>query len=81
MFNIINCQEIANRFENMYGRMIYTYGTVHCDPHPGNVLVKKTSNKDFYLYLLDHGLYTVIRKIFNCFSEKKNNFFFSIFSN
>nr|XP_027201125.1 uncharacterized aarF domain-containing protein kinase 1-like [Dermatophagoides pteronyssinus] len=74
--NRMNCQEIANRFENMYGRMIYTYGTVHCDPHPGNVLVKKTSNKDFYLYLLDHGLYT---QLTDEFRQNYSAFWMAIF--
>ncbi|KAF7488616.1 putative aarF domain-containing protein kinase 1 -like protein [Sarcoptes scabiei] len=59
--NKINTRLIANRFEDIYNKMIYTYGTIHCDPHPGNVMVKKHPNdNDFDLYLLDHGLYTYL---------------------
>ncbi len=40
--------------------MIFVKGFVHCDPHPGNVLVRKCpqSNKT-EIVLLDHGLYQV----------------------
>lgn len=40
--------------------MIFVNGFVHCDPHPGNVLVRKCpkSNKT-EIVLLDHGLYQV----------------------
>jgi aarF domain-containing kinase len=44
--------------------MIFSNGFVHCDPHPGNLLirpVKQSNNKDksgeFEIVLLDHGLY------------------------
>lgn len=44
----------------MYSEMIFVNGFVHCDPHPGNVLVRKCpkSNKT-EIVLLDHGLYQV----------------------
>ncbi len=36
------------------------YGYVHCDPHPGNVLVQKEPHTgEVKIVLLDHGLYTV----------------------
>jgi aarF domain-containing kinase len=51
--------------------MIFTNGFVHCDPHPGNVLIntvasEKNKNKksDFEIVLLDHGLYTCLNKPF-----------------
>lgn len=31
---------------------------MHCDPHPGNILIKKTDDGP-QIILLDHGLYTV----------------------
>lgn len=50
----------------IYSRMIFSHGFVHCDPHPGNVLVnpvgektKKTKDREFQIVLLDHGLYQV----------------------
>lgn len=39
--------------------MIFNNGYVHCDPHPGNVLVKKSDDEKVSIILLDHGLYLV----------------------
>jgi aarF domain-containing kinase len=39
--------------------MIFVHGYVHCDPHPGNVLVNKTKQGNTEIVLLDHGLYQV----------------------
>lgn len=39
--------------------MIFVHGYVHCDPHPGNVLVNKTLQGKTEIVLLDHGLYQV----------------------
>lgn len=40
--------------------MIFVNGFVHCDPHPGNVLVKKCpASGKAHIILLDHGLYQV----------------------
>lgn len=41
--------------------MIFIKGYIHCDPHPGNVLVQKnptTGSND--IILLDHGLYSTL---------------------
>jgi aarF domain-containing kinase len=50
---------ISKNISQMYAEMIFKYGYVHCDPHPGNVLVRKNSNGKEEIVLLDHGLYTV----------------------
>ena len=49
----------STRISRMYAEMIFKYGYVHCDPHPGNVLVQKCpeTRKD-KIVLLDHGLYS-----------------------
>ena len=47
----------------MYADMIFKFGYVHCDPHPGNVLVRKDrATGRPQIVLLDHGLYTVSSK-------------------
>jgi len=44
----------------MYSEMIFVNGFVHCDPHPGNVLVRKRPDTGkAEIVLLDHGLYQV----------------------
>lgn len=55
----VNTAELCNRIEQMYSEMIFLNGTVHCDPHPGNILVHTKKGGDFDIILLDHGLHTV----------------------
>jgi len=38
--------------------MIFEEGFVHSDPHPGNLLVRKTKENTMQLIILDHGIYT-----------------------
>ncbi|XP_057200455.1 aarF domain-containing protein kinase 1 [Triplophysa rosa] len=61
----INVNEISQNLGKMYSEMIFVHGFVHCDPHPGNVLVRKgpESNKT-EIVLLDHGLYQVLKQDF-----------------
>ncbi|XP_053143340.1 aarF domain-containing protein kinase 1 isoform X4 [Hemicordylus capensis] len=56
--NCINVNEISRNLGKLYSEMIFVNGFVHCDPHPGNVLVRKcpTTGKT-HIILLDHGLY------------------------
>ena len=46
--------------------MIYEKGFVHSDPHPGNIFVRPkvlpNGQKDIEVVLLDHGLYTDLKK-------------------
>ncbi|XP_066550896.1 aarF domain-containing protein kinase 1 isoform X2 [Amia ocellicauda] len=65
MRNGINVNEISQNLGKMYSEMIFVNGFVHCDPHPGNVLVRrcpKTNNAE--IILLDHGLYQVLNHKF-----------------
>ena len=48
----------------MYSKMIFDDGYVHCDPHPGNVLVNKGILGGTEIVLLDHGLYTQLNNKF-----------------
>ncbi|XP_066541582.1 aarF domain-containing protein kinase 1 [Hoplias malabaricus] len=61
----IDVNEISRNLGKMYSEMIFVNGFVHCDPHPGNVLVRKCprSNKT-EIVLLDHGLYQVLNQDF-----------------
>ncbi|XP_012692144.1 aarF domain-containing protein kinase 1 [Clupea harengus] len=63
--NGIDVNEISQHLGKMYSEMIFVNGFVHCDPHPGNVLVRKCprSNKT-EIVLLDHGLYQVLKEDF-----------------
>ncbi|XP_036928052.1 aarF domain-containing protein kinase 1 isoform X2 [Acanthopagrus latus] len=61
----INVNEISENLGKMYSEMIFVHGFVHCDPHPGNVLVAKCpQSKKTEIVLLDHGLYQVLQPDF-----------------
>ncbi|XP_074596017.1 aarF domain-containing protein kinase 1-like [Brevipalpus obovatus] len=55
--NGINLREVSERIGELYSEMIFVQGYVHCDPHPGNILVSKVDGKP-QVILLDHGLYS-----------------------
>uniref|UniRef100_A0A3P8TC70 AarF domain-containing protein kinase 1 n=1 Tax=Amphiprion percula TaxID=161767 RepID=A0A3P8TC70_AMPPE len=61
----INVNEISENLGKIYSEMIFVHGFVHCDPHPGNVLVRKCpQSKKTEIVLLDHGLYQVLQPDF-----------------
>jgi aarF domain-containing kinase len=51
--------DVAATITSIFGEMIHCHGFVHCDPHPGNLMVRKNTNneKGHTLLLLDHGMY------------------------
>lgn len=61
--NKLNNRVIAERLATLYSEMIFIEGFVHCDPHPGNILVKHTKNGP-EIQLLDHGLYVTLPEQF-----------------
>ncbi|XP_040567744.1 aarF domain-containing protein kinase 1 [Lepeophtheirus salmonis] len=60
----INMYEVSRKIGKMYADMIFKHGYVHCDPHPGNVLVRKNDSGETEVVLLDHGLYTQLTNQF-----------------
>ncbi|XP_076979323.1 aarF domain-containing protein kinase 1 isoform X2 [Tamandua tetradactyla] len=63
--NKIDVNEISRHLGKMYSEMIFINGFVHCDPHPGNVLVRKhPGTGKAEIILLDHGLYQVLTEEF-----------------
>ncbi|XP_004082471.2 uncharacterized aarF domain-containing protein kinase 1 isoform X1 [Oryzias latipes] len=61
----INVNEISENLGKLYSEMIFVHGFVHCDPHPGNVLVRKCpQSKKMEIVLLDHGLYQALQPDF-----------------
>ena len=52
-----------------FGAMVFVFGYVHCDPHPGNILVEMERSSSTRLVILDHGLYRELseeRRLANC---------------
>lgn len=48
--------------------MIFKDGFVHCDPHPGNILVRANPSRPGrpQVVLLDHGFYCTLSDEFRC---------------
>jgi len=72
--NDIDRYEVADKLSQLYSQMIFIHGFVHSDPHPGNILVKKTP-KGVDIVLLDHGLYA---ELSNEFRWEYSKLWFSI---
>nr|XP_033808653.1 aarF domain-containing protein kinase 1 isoform X7 [Geotrypetes seraphini] len=61
----IDVNEISRGLGRLYSEMIFMNGFVHCDPHPGNVLVRKdVAAGTAEIILLDHGLYQLLTEEF-----------------
>jgi len=58
----LKAPEVMRTATQVFGHQIFSTGHVHCDPHPGNLLVRlapsgSPSSLKWQLVLLDHGLY------------------------
>jgi aarF domain-containing kinase len=51
---------LSSLISSVFQAQIFESGFIHCDPHPENVLWRKTANGKPQLVLLDHGLYKQI---------------------
>ena len=60
-FSVSQKDLISKRVIQLFAAMIFRDGFVHCDPHPGNILVDP---KTLDIILLDHGLYRTLSERF-----------------
>lgn len=54
--------KIVGTIMTLFSKQIFEWGHVHCDPHPGNVIIRKKKARLFgkpkeQVVLIDHGLY------------------------
>lgn len=52
-----NIKSLMDSIVQVYSRQVFTWGVVHCDLHPGNLIVRNLPNGRQQLVILDHGLY------------------------
>ncbi|KAK9454806.1 ABC1 family-domain-containing protein [Dipodascopsis uninucleata] len=64
-------KQIMDTIVNLFAAQIFAWGVVHCDPHPGNIIIRNrngsdpsTSNGKPQVVLIDHGLYIYERRDF-----------------
>ncbi|CAI9567269.1 unnamed protein product [Staurois parvus] len=61
----IDVNQVSRALGKLYSEMIFVHGFVHCDPHPGNVLVRQSAEIGGpEIILLDHGLYQKLTDTF-----------------
>jgi aarF domain-containing kinase len=60
----VSVAKVAALLTKVFSQQIFLDGFVHCDPHPGNILIRKLGGRwgwltpnEPQLVLLDHGLY------------------------
>lgn len=53
-------RDAARLLSEVFCEMIFFHGFVHCDPHPGNLLIRRGPSGAPELVLLDHGLYVFV---------------------
>ena len=52
---------IMETLVSLFSVQIFQWGFVHCDPHPGNIIVRRrVPSNEPQLVLIDHGLYVSI---------------------
>lgn len=59
-------KELMQAMVELFGAQIFRWGFVHCDPHPGNVIIRPHPSyaNEPQLVLLDHGLYVQLSENF-----------------
>ncbi|KAI5777367.1 ABC1 domain protein [Geopyxis carbonaria] len=50
-------KDVMKTMVDVFCAQMFLFGWVHCDPHPGNILVRRLKNGKPQVILLDHGLY------------------------
>ncbi|PHH81733.1 hypothetical protein CDD82_81 [Ophiocordyceps australis] len=53
----LSTKEVMTAMIDLFSAQIFKWGVVHCDPHPGNIFVRRLPSGRAELVLIDHGLY------------------------
>ncbi|PHH63563.1 hypothetical protein CDD81_5750 [Ophiocordyceps australis] len=53
----LSTKEVMTTMIDLFSAQIFKWGVVHCDPHPGNIFVRRLPSGRAELVLIDHGLY------------------------
>jgi aarF domain-containing kinase len=53
----LSLKEVMTTMVDLFSAQIFKWGVVHCDPHPGNIFVRRLPSGRAELVLIDHGLY------------------------
>lgn len=53
----LSYQPIMETMVSLFSAQMFLWGIVHCDPHPGNIFIRRLPNGSPEVVLIDHGLY------------------------
>ena len=57
-------KEVMTTMIDLFSAQIFKFGVVHCDPHPGNIFIRRLPSGRSELVLIDHGLYVYMSQKF-----------------
>lgn len=60
----LSTKEVMTTMVDLFSAQIFKWGVVHCDPHPGNIFIRRLPNGRAELVLIDHGLYVYMSDTF-----------------
>lgn len=53
----LSLKEVMTTMVDLFSAQMFLWGLVHCDPHPGNIFIRRLPSGRSQLVLIDHGLY------------------------
>lgn len=53
----LSLKPVMETMVSLFSAQMFLWGVVHCDPHPGNIFIRRLPNGSPELVLIDHGLY------------------------
>ncbi|OAL56572.1 ABC1-domain-containing protein [Pyrenochaeta sp. DS3sAY3a] len=53
----VSLKTTMNTIVDLFSAQMFLWGTVHCDPHPGNIFIRRLPSGQPEVVLIDHGLY------------------------
>ena len=53
----LSLKEVMTTMVDLFSAQMFLWGWVHCDPHPGNIFIRRLPSGKPELVLIDHGLY------------------------
>ncbi|KKK15574.1 hypothetical protein ARAM_007434 [Aspergillus rambellii] len=53
----LSLKDVMSTMVDLFSAQMFLWGWVHCDPHPGNIFIRRKPSGQSELVLIDHGLY------------------------
>ncbi len=53
----LRLKDVMQTMVDLFSAQMFLWGSVHCDPHPGNIFIRRLPSGKPELVLIDHGLY------------------------